>query len=302
MNILITCPRTKISFKEFKDFFGSKNLQYEFNFPKGQGFTSEELIKIYKDQNILIVGDDQVDSTFINKAKSLKHIIKWGKGVDSIDHEACKKNNIMVNNSPGNLAKYVSEHALSLTLSLIKRIKQNTNQINDGKWYKENSDTLYNKTIGFFGFGAIGEEISKLLASFNVKIIFYDIRELNNKYKQVSLDSLFTSSDVLFITAELNEKTKYAVNLKYLEIMKNSSYLINVSRGQIINEKDLIFALEKNYLQGVGLDVLDVEPIDSKNKLINFENVLITCHNASNTLEASQDVNLMIISKLREII
>lgn len=302
MNILITCPRTEISLEEFINFFNSNNIQYDFNFPSGQGFTSDELSKIYREQDVLIVGDDQVDSTFINEAKSLKHIIKWGKGIDSIDQEACKNNRITLTNSPGNISKYVSEHALALTLSLLKKVKQNISNINEGKWYKETSDTLFDKTIGFFGFGAIGYEISKLLKPYNVKIIYYDVRDFENLYELVSLNDLFKKSDILFITAELNKETKYVVDLKYFELMKNSSYLINVSRGQIINESDLIFALENNYLSGVGLDVLDVEPIDAKNRLKNFENVLITCHNASNTVEASKDVNLMILDKLREIL
>ena len=302
MKILITCPRTEISKKEFTDYFEINKLEYDFIFPEGHGFTSDQLKKIYQNQEILIVGDDQIDQHFIKNAQSLKHIIKWGKGIDSIDHDFCKKNDINVFNSPGILAKFVSEHALSLTLSLLKKVKQNTNKIHEGHWYKDNSDTLFDKTVGFFGFGAIGHEMSKLLLPFNVNTIFYDIRQLENKYEQVSLKDLFSRSDILYVTAELNEETKYALDLDFFKMMKNSSYLINVSRGQIINESDLIFSLENNYLKGVGLDVLDVEPINPKNKLISFENVLITCHNASNTLEASRNVNLMILNKLRELL
>jgi phosphoglycerate dehydrogenase-like enzyme len=301
MNILITCPRTKVSHEEFVNYFENSGLNYQFSFPEHQGFTSKELCSIYKNQEILVIGDDQVDSTFLNKAKSVKHIIKWGKGTDSIDKHYCKDNNISVINSPGNLAKYVAEHALALTLSIQKKIKQNTSNINLNLWFKEYSDTLFNKSIGFLGFGAIAQEISKLLTPFGVKIIFYDVRKIKNSFHQVSLEDLFKHSEVLYVTAELNENTKNLVNKNFLNLMRKESILINVSRGQIINEVDLINSLETKKIIGAGLDVLEDEPISNDNKLKNFENVTITCHNASNTLEASKEVNMMIIDILKKI-
>jgi len=302
MNILVTCPRIKVSYKEFINFFNSSGLNYQFSFPVDQGFTSRELRSIYENQEILIVGDDQVDSTFLNDAKPLKHIIKWGKGIDSIDKHYCEDNNINVVNSPGNLAKYVAEHALTLTLSIQKKIKQNTDNLNSNLWFKEYSETLFDKTIGFLGFGAIAQEISKLLSPFDVKIIFYDVREINNSFRQVSKEDLFNQSEVLYVTAELNENTKNMVNKNTLKLMKKESILINVSRGQIINDNDLINSLEAQKINGAGLDVLEEEPLGNNNKLKNFENVIITCHNASNTIEASKEVNMMIIDILKKII
>ena len=228
MSILITCPRTKVSHEEFVNFFKNSGLNYQFSFPVDQGFTSRELSSIYKNQEIIIVGDDQVDSTFLNKAKPVKHILKWGKGIDSIDIQYCEDNNINVVNSPGNLAKYVAEHALTLTLSIQKKIKQNTNSINSNLWFKEYSETLFNKTIGFLGFGAIAQETSKLLSPFDVKIIFYDVRKINNGFSQVSIEDLFKQSEVLYITTELNENTKNIVNKNSLNLMKKESILINV--------------------------------------------------------------------------
>jgi D-3-phosphoglycerate dehydrogenase len=302
MSLLITCPRTSISYDELISFFGKNNLKFQFIFPDNQGFSSKELTNIYQNQEILIVGDDQVDSSFLSMAKSVKHIIKWGKGTDGIDKDFCKNNNISVVNSPGNLAKYVAEHALSLTLAVQKKIKHNTENINSNLWFKEHSETLFNKTIGFLGFGAIAQETSSLLSPFGVEINFFDIRNINNDYNQVSLQDLFSYSDVVYITAELNENTKHLVNKNLLKLMKKESILINVSRGQIINENDLIDALESQQLNGAGLDVLEEEPISNNNKLKSFENVVITCHNASNTLEASREVNMMIIDILKQII
>lgn len=302
MSLLITCPRTNVSHEEFVNLFKKNNLEFQFIFPDNQGFSSRELTNIYQNQEILIVGDDQVDSSFLSMAKSLKHIIKWGKGIDGIDKDFCKENNISVVNSPGNLAKYVAEHALSLTLAVQKKIKHNTQNINSNMWFKEQSDTLFNKKIGFLGFGAIAQETSRLLSPFGVEVHFYDIRKIKSDYIQVSLQDLFRYSDVLYITAELNEDTKHLVNKNNLNLMKKESILINVSRGQIVNENDLIDSLESQQLNGAGLDVLEVEPISNNNKLKSFENVIITCHNASNTLEASKEVNMMIIDILKQII
>ena len=119
MKILITCPRTEISRSIFDNLFSLKSIEVDYTFPKNQNFNSKEMEKIYKNHEILIVGDDEIDKDFLNKTNSLKHIIKWGKGTDNIDKEFCIKNNITVHNSPGKLAKYVAEHGMSLINSLV---------------------------------------------------------------------------------------------------------------------------------------------------------------------------------------
>jgi len=295
MNVLITCPRVEISRESFNKFFSKNNINSTFVYPTSQGFTSNELINIYENQEILIVGDDEVDEKFLNSAKNLKQIIKWGKGTDNIDKKVCEQRGVSVTNSPGNLAKYVAEHALSLILSLFKKILQNRDSLKNNEWFKESSLSLHNTTVGFYGFGAIANELSKILEPFNCNIIYYDIENDKDKFEYVELEKLFKNSDTVVVAAELTKENEGEINSQLFQLMKPSSVIINISRGKIINQKDLIDALKNHNLLGAGLDVLENEPVGSNDPIVNLENVLITCHNASNTNQASIDVNNSII-------
>lgn len=301
MKVLITCPRIEDSKQLFDKFFTSEGYKVDYKFPDGQGFSSSEISIIYDEHELLIVGDDNVDIKFLENATQLKTIIKWGKGIDNIDKKFCYENNINLYNSPGNLSKYVAEHALALILTLLKKINSNFEGIKDNFWVKDVNSSLYDKTVGFFGFGDISRNLSVLIKPFNPRIIFYDIRNVKNNFSKVDIEELFKKSDILIIAAELNSDNVGFINFDLLSKMKKSSILINVSRGQLINQNDLIKVLEKNLIFGAGLDVLEVEPIDNKNKLLFLDNVVITCHNASNTKEATMSVNYEILDLLKSL-
>ena len=299
MKVLITCPRVTQSEKLFHNFFNENNYLVDYKYPEKQGFSSNELSNIYKKHELLIVGDDQIDSNFLETANEIKIIIKWGKGVDNIDNSYCKANNIKVLNSPGDMSQFVAEHGLSLILALFKRLNLNTQMLKNNIWSKEESLSLFNKNVGFYGFGNVSNNLAKLIAPFNPRILFYDIKEIKNNYIQTGYDELFGTSDIVIIASELTNENEGIVNFETIKRMKPSSVLINISRGKIVNESDLIRALEENLIFGAGLDVLEEEPINLTNPLLSFNNVIITCHNASNTKEATISVNNEILEILK---
>ncbi len=302
LKVLITCPRVVESETLFTKFFDENNHAIDYIYPTKQGFDSVELRSIYDEHELLIVGDDQVNSDFLENALNLKTIIKWGKGVDNIDKKFCTDHRIDLFNSPGNIAQFVAEHGLALILGLLKRLNQNTQMIKKNIWSKDENLSLFNKNIGFYGFGDVANNLSKLVEPFNTKIKFYDIKKINNDYFQVEYDELFQTSDIVIIASELTAENKGIVDFNTLKMMSPSAILINISRGKIINEKDLIRALNESLISGAGLDVLEEEPIDSNNKLLLFDNVIITCHNASNTKQATISVNNEILEILKSII
>jgi D-3-phosphoglycerate dehydrogenase / 2-oxoglutarate reductase len=302
MKVLVTCPRVDISRVSFDTFFNKKNIDADYIFPENQGFDSKEMIQIYDEYEMVIVGDDEINEDFLSKVPLLKNIIKWGKGTDNIDKVACKKENISVYNSPGNIAKFVAEHGLSLINTLNKNIIINMSSVNQNKWFKNSSHSLFDKTVGFYGFGAIAREFVELLKPFGVKVIYYDIQLLENDFKQVSIDELFENSNVLIVSSELTDENYGEIDKKLLTKMNNDSILINISRGQIINEADLISCLEDNSIRGAGLDVFTTEPLTSTNGLLKLDNVVLTCHNASNTEQASIEVNEEIIQIMESLI
>ena len=302
MRVLVTCPRVNISKDAFDEFFDKANIHVDYVFPTNQGFSTTEMIQIYDKHETIIVGDDEVNEEFLTSAPLLKNIIKWGKGVDNIDKSICQKQNISLHNSPSNLAKYVAEHGMSLILSLNKNILINTNSISNDYWYKDPSRTLFDKTVGFYGFGAIAKEFVKLLTPFNTKIIFHDIHLMETDFKQVNIEKLFEKSDIIIVASELTKTNYGQIDKILLDLMKKESILINISRGQIVNEEDLISCLSKKSIRGAGLDVFNKEPIEKTNKLLELDNVVLTCHNASNTNKASIEVNNEILSILETLI
>ena len=162
--------------------------------------------------------------------------------------------------------------------------------------------TLFNKTIGFYGFGEIANEFVKLLKPYNVNIVFHDIKTLNNNFKQLSLDEIFVKSDVLIVSSELTKDNEGEINNNLIGKMDKNSIIINISRGKIINEQDLISSLKNKSIRGAGLDVFNEEPISYNHEFLELENVVVTCHNASNTDEASKEVNEEIIKMIDELI
>ena len=301
MKVLITCPRVGDSKELFDKFFTDKGHKVDYKFPDGQGFSSGEISHLYDEHELLIVGDDNIDTAFLENATQLKTIIKWGKGIDNIDKKYCDDNNINLYNSPGNISKYVAEHALALILSVLKKINLNFEGIKNNTWIKEENFSMYYKTVGFFGFGDISRNLSLLIKPFSPNIIFHDIKNVKNDFIKVDIEELFKQSDILIVAADLNSENEGMINFDLLSKMKTSSILINVSRGQLINQTDLIKALDKNLIFGAGLDVLDVEPIYGEDPLLVLDNVVITCHNASNTKEATISVNHEILELLKSI-
>ena len=158
------------------------------------------------------------------------------------------------------------------------------------KWIKDGGNSLYNKKIGIIGVGNIGEDLIKLLSVFDCEIFANDILEYPSlskklKFKYVSKDFLYRNSDIISIHVPLNAETKNMINMEVFNKMKKSSILINTSRGQVVSEKDLIYALKNNKIHSAALDVFQNEPIENK-ELVNLSNIICTPHIAGNSKQA----------------
>ena len=141
-----------------------------------------------------------------------------------------------------------------------------------------------------------------MLKPYDVNIIFHDVKTLNNNFKQLSLEKVFINSDVLIVSSELTKDNEGEINSNLLGKMDKNSIMINISRGKIINEQDLISSLKNKSIKGAGLDVFNEEPITYNHEFLELENVVVTCHNASNTDEASKEVNEEIIKMIDELL
>lgn len=228
----------------------------------------------------------QINQEIIDAAPLLKIISRTGVGVDNVDVVAASKRGIMVCNTLGINTNSVAEHSFALIIALAKQLKVLDNAVSRGEWkkrYTSKAVDLEDKTLGLVGSGHIGRLLAKKCRiGFDMKVIAYDpyVKNLENIELVPTIDRLFSQSDFVSIHVPLTDETHHLVDHKLFNIMKPTSYIINTSRGSVINENDLIEALEKNSIAGAGIDVFEKEPPLSANPLLKFENVILTPHTA----------------------
>ena len=292
MNIVVTCPRYFPELNHINNLLRKHDVKIDFKKPDGQGFLLNEMKLFLKDASIAVVGDDQIDDSLLDECKNLDLIIKWGAGVDNINITNTEPK---VLNSPGDIYKDVAEHTVFLIGSLLKNIPEIHHKVlNNNLWHKPTGTRIMNKDIGLIGFGRIGQQTAKILKSFGANIYFSDpyVENVeNNLGEKKNIEYIKENCDILVITASLTNDTKNLLNSDFFNSLGKKPYIVNVSRGSIINEKDLIEALEEELISGCALDVFENEPINKDSQLKTFENVVFSSHNASNTHEANASVN-----------
>ena len=256
----------------------------------------------------------KVDKDLLNTSKKLKLIISPSTGTDHLDLQEIKKKKIKCVTITKeikllNSFTATSELSFSLMLNLFRKILPASKDTLKGVWAREkySGRQLYGKTIGILGMGRLGKISAKIASGFNMKILAHDIiKKKINHVKMVSLQKLFKSADIVCVHIHLTKKTRGMINKKLIKLMKKSSIIINTSRGAIINEDDLLYALKKKLIAGAGLDVINGEWLSKsellKHKLIKFakknNNLLIVPHIGGSTLESISGARRFVCNKL----
>jgi len=253
--------------------------------------------KIEKVEGLICFPYDKIDSDLIDIAKNLKVISTYSVGFDHIDTQYAKKKKIRVGYTPEILTDATADLAVSLMLDVLRRVSEGDRIVRNGKWrqiygaYEYVGTDLQGKTLGIFGLGRIGSTLAKRAKSFDMKIIYHNRKPVSkNKekllgVKYVTLDKLITQSDVISIHVPHTKETNQLFDMKIFKKMKKSAFLINTARGKIVNEKDLIIALNKKIIAGAALDVYQSEPISKKHPLTKIQNVVLAPHIGSSTKE-----------------
>ena len=283
-------------------------------FPQAK-FSEKELNKLKKEELeeieiACVFIYSKINKELIDKMKNLKAIVTRSAGYNHIDREYCKKKGIKVYNVPDYGDETVAEFTLLLIFSVLRKMKKIMHEM----WFSRNinheeleGEDLQGKTVGIIGTGRIGSKVIKLLSSFDVKILAYDVyqkEDLIEKYnvKYVDLEELIKNSDVVTLHVPLLPSTRHLINKKNIKKFKRGVYLINTSRGEVVENEALLYGLNEGILSGAALDVIESEHIliddqdifkehSYKNALINhmllkYDNVIITPHIAYNTSQA----------------
>jgi D-3-phosphoglycerate dehydrogenase len=261
------------------------------------GFNVETIKKMVADvKGIILRTNIKVTREIIEYTPYLKIISRTGAGVDNIDMAAATEKGILVCNTPGVNSISVAEQALALMLSVAKQLKTMDKAVHKGNWkirYSSKAVDIEGKTLGLVGMGHIGSLLAqKCRLAFNVKVIAYDpyVEQTEGVELCSSLEQLFSQSDIISIHVPYTEETHHLADVRLLGLMKSEAFLINTSRGPIVDEKALIEALKNKSIAGAGLDVLEKEPPSPDNPLLKFDNVITTPHSSALSRECVMKV------------
>jgi glyoxylate reductase len=258
--------------------------------------TKEEIISAVKDKDALLcLLTDPIDKDVIDAGPDLKIISNYAVGYNNIDVGYATKKGIMVTNTPGVLSETTADLAFSLLMASARRIPEGDKFMREGKFKGWGPQLMlgtdvHGKTLGIIGLGRIGKLVSKRALGFEMKVLYYSTKrkpdieqEMNLEY--ADLDDLLRRSDFISLHVPLTPATKDLIGERELGLMKPSAYLINTSRGEVVDEKALIEALKNNRLRGAGLDVFTGEPNNINPELYKLENAVLAPHMGSASFE-----------------
>jgi len=265
----------------------------------GKASGHDELADRMKGEDVVgvIASTTPITAAMIAAAPSLKVIAMHGVALNHIDVQAANERGILVRAVPGGNAEAVADFTWGLLLALSRRIVEADRSVRDGKWVSLDGYDVFGKTLGILGFGAIGQAVARRAEGFRMTVLSCDPpgqRYEQGKWAQRRdcLERMLPAVDILTIHLPLVEETRGLIAARELALMKPSAYLINVSRGAIVNERDLCRALEERMLAGAAVDVFGKEPPEQDHCLRQAPNCILTPHIASHSREAQRFVGV----------
>ena len=268
--------------------------------------TPEQLTKIVSNYDVLIVRSrTKVTKEIIEAGRRLRVIGRAGAGLDNINLETAKQRGITVLSTPEALTEAVAELTIGLIISLARSIPLADRTLKEGKWIKKKlmGWQLEGKTLGTIGLGKIGERVARIAKALGMKILIREIIPLSPELLKeletevVPLKELLQRSDVITLHVPLTSQTYHMIGAKEFQLMKNGAFLVNTSRGAIVDEKPLLTALKSGKIGGAALDVYEVEPPRDL-ELIKLPNVVCTAHIGAQTKKAQNAAASMIAEKI----
>jgi len=298
MKVLVCDPIHEDGIKILKDAGFEIDISPEISY--------EELKGKVRNYDVLVVRSrTKVTREIIEAGEKLKVVGRAGAGIDNIDVEAAKEKGVKVLNTPEAPAIAVAELTMGLLLSLARQIPRADSSMKEGRWAKKEFRgwQLNGKTLGVVGLGHIGEKVARLAKAFGMKILITKrtppspeiLRELEAEF--VPLDELLKRSDIVSLHVPLTSQTYHMIGEREIQLMKDGAFIINTSRGAVIDEKALFKALKSGKLGGAALDVYEVEPPEDYS-LMKLPNVVCTPHIGAQTVEAQRAAATLLAQKI----
>ncbi|WP_069806612.1 D-2-hydroxyacid dehydrogenase [Vulcanisaeta thermophila] len=279
-----------------------------FNIDYRPGITQEELLKVVGDYELLIVrGRTKVTREVIDRATRLRVIARAGVGLDNIDVEYARSRGIEVLNAPEGSTQSVAELVIGFMVMAARLLTLQDRLVKAGEWPKGKymGMELFGKTLGIIGFGRIGQRVAEIARAMGMNVVAHDIVDISRRaqelgVKPVSLEELLRTSDVITIHVSLTPSARHMIGEREFSIMKNGVIIINTSRGEVIDTKALLNALNTGKVAAAALDVLEHEPPREpwERELVNHPRVIVTPHIGAETVEAQRRIAEILTEKI----
>jgi D-3-phosphoglycerate dehydrogenase len=295
--ILVADPLNPEAFEKLKSVPG-------FEVTLKTGMDEEELIKTIPEfQATVVRSATKITKNVINAASNLELVVRAGIGLDNVDVAAAQEKGIQVANTPAATSISVAEHTFGLMLATVRNHGQANLSMKQHKWEKKalSGTELYQKTLGVVGIGRIGQEVAKRALAFGMKVITYDIIQVETDLdvQQVSWEELLSQSDIITLHLPLTEETRHMISDKEFEKMKDGVIIINASRGGTVDEQALLRALQSGKVRAAAVDVYEKEPPEDFS-LIDLPNVIATPHIGAAAKEGQKRAGMEVVKILQE--
>ena len=273
--------------------------------PFNRKMTPSEIIDLGRDCIGIVAGVESLNATVLESLPYLRCISRCGSGIDTIDIEKAEELNIVVKNTPYGPTRAVAELTIGLIFDILRQISSRDRSIRNGKWNKQMGFLLKDKTVGVLGLGRIGRNVAELLLKLDARVIGSDINPdkkwlEKTKIPLFSFDKLIKKSDILCIHVSFSYDSKYLIGEKEIASMKKDSYIVNLSRGGIVDEKALYNALKSKHLASAAIDVFQQEPY--KGLLTELDNIVITPHIGSYAKESRLEMEIEAVENLLDVL
>ncbi|TPR14747.1 3-phosphoglycerate dehydrogenase [Apilactobacillus timberlakei] len=267
---------------------------------------NESAILEHKDASGIVINTSPLSKEILDQMPNLKIISRFGVGYNNVDLDYTNERGTYVTNTPAGNEVSVAENAVTDMLLISKDLYNVSKHMRNGDneyAFDNPSRDLRGKTVGIIGYGNIGKYVAKLLSRFGVNILIWNRTEKESQYGTfVEWDDLLKQSDFVSLHLPAVKGTIGSINKESFKMMKNSAYIINFARGAVINQADLVSALKDGEIAGAGLDVYETEPLPMDSELRKLDNVFLTPHSASNSIESFTKIANMDVSEINKVL
>ncbi|MDA0658135.1 MAG: phosphoglycerate dehydrogenase [Planctomycetota bacterium] len=273
--------------------------------PTAGPLSEQEMIQILPEADAVIAANDAFTPNFFAACPRLKLVARYGVGIDTVDLKAATAAGVVVTNTPGAMTDAVADYCFALLLCIVRRVAEGQTRLRAGEWPELPGLELPGKTLGLIGFGSIGQAVARRAVGFDLRILAHD-RQVAAADRAgsfphvefVDLDVLFQQSDFISVHAPNMPETRHLVNEHRLRQMRSTAYLINTSRGGLIDEAALMTVLHEGGIAGAAIDVYQQEPLPLTHPLRQTPRLLLTPHSAFNSKEAVQEMSRLCVASV----